>query len=257
MNYHSIITITLVIIAFSLSCQSEVVFDGIDDYITVSDSASLNITGNQLSINAWIYWTGTNSTLIEKIDDFSGKSRGFLIRRSSVASTDWRTYVANDSDGWKYAQVTLPQNQWFHFVLVYNGSTIQHYINGQASGSTTIWSGNIGTTLGQDLNIGREIANGNKYTMDGAITELAIWDIGLTQKDVDQLYQSRVKRTPLQVQPDDLLAYWPLDDVPNNASGNGRRFNDYSGNGNVGIGNDGTNNVGMIGMAESVLSYPE
>jgi len=57
---------------------------------------------------------------------------------------------------------------------------------------------------------------------------------------------------PLQIQPANLVGYWPLDDHPHNDtanSANGFTWNDLSGNGNTGT-SSGTNAQG-----ESILSY--
>jgi hypothetical protein len=39
-------------------------FDGVNDYLTAPNSTSLNITGNSLSVSAWVFPTSTSGTRV-------------------------------------------------------------------------------------------------------------------------------------------------------------------------------------------------
>ena len=57
----------------------------------------------------------------------------------------------------------------------------------------------------------------------------------------------------LQIQADDLIGYWPLDDLPEGSGINNLTFIDRSGNGNDGTGKDGDADSNAV--AEVILTY--
>jgi hypothetical protein len=99
-------------------------------------------------------------------------------------------------------------------------------------------------------NAGTSVAN-------GIMTEFCAWSgYKLTQSDVNQLALARIKNIPLQIQPANLKGYWPMDEVTDAASADLATLFDMSGNGNHGNPDNGANNTGILGSAESILSYP-
>ena len=81
---------------------------------------------------------------------------------------------------------------------------------------------------------------------------MAIWRAVLTPTEIALLAKSRVKGIPLQIQPSNLKAYWPLDEFADGATASGAgSIKDLSGNGN-----HGTPSNGPFGRPEFVLSRP-
>ena len=90
---------------------------------------------------------------------------------------------------------------------------------------------------------------------NGTISDVAVWSVAITDDEIALLAQSRMKRMPLQIQPSNLKAYLPLDDVSEGTTINTKDFIDMSGNGNNGTGSDAGGE--SIGEAETYISYPQ
>lgn len=99
---------------------------------------------------------------------------------------------------------------------------------------------------------------GNASTLtrcfDGVINEVAIWHDYLTASEIERL-QSHVKRMPLQVNPANLAAYWPLDDDQGDTASHNKVFRDLSDNLDPIRADWGPNSSGMQAQSETVLSY--
>jgi len=130
----------------------------------------------------------------------------------------------------------------------YNGSVIDVCLNGT-------WSSTVAQT-GNMRDSGHNVLT-NVYQRYAAHinSEFAIWNTNLTDGEVAQLMNAKLRYLPLQIKKANLKGYWPLDDHPQGTFINAKTFNDISGNGNHGTGVDANDNSTCI--AESILSYPQ
>ena len=103
--------------------------------------------------------------------------------------------------------------------------------------------------------LGRNVRTAYDSFFDGRLYEMAVWNSILTETEANLYCNSYLKRIALQIDPDNLVGYWPLDDYP---EGHGTlastTWKDLSGNGNDGTGVDADNDSDTV--AESVLTYP-
>jgi len=147
-------------------------------------------------------------------------------------------------------------NVWKHYGVTFSyglGSQIKFYIDGVAfSGSWLVGSGNFaGVTNASN----GKLVSGNPagWLFNGYMTEVAIWNAILTPIEMKNLAKGKVKRTPLQIRPNDLIAYWPLDSLKATTSATTTNlFRNLARNENHGT----PDSTGLKGVAESVLSYP-
>jgi hypothetical protein len=109
-------------------------FDGIDDWISISDSSTLDADLNSaFTLSFWYNKTsqidGVWDGIVEKEDSDTLWSYGFY-----TTPTEIRAAVSDTGNPVEY---TNPHNvstgTWNHIVLVYNGSTIKQYLNASAS----------------------------------------------------------------------------------------------------------------------------
>ena len=235
-------------------------FDGADDQINVGAQTELNVTS--LTIACWFKPTDiTNGTAAETIVENSvglGWALNANQNGTGVRDNGDVAFYANDG-GWKVATVAnvLTSGAWVHLSGTISGGNLKLYVNGSLSATT----GSFGTISysSPSFTIGEDTSSGADDTWAyGQIDECAFWDDALTDDEVAQLALSRVKRMPLQIQPSNLLGYWPLDDQPDGTSGDGDTYLDWNNtaNRNNGTGSDGANNTGLTNKAEEVLSYP-
>ncbi len=160
-------------------------FDGVDDYVRVADSDSLDVT-NDITIEAWVKtdgWTGTDQVIVSKFDYPSADEAyalyisegeiGFIL--SSDGGTTGRTHLTST--------YTLNIDQWYHIVATYSSSdsTTKLYVNGSYIDSTTHTGGIYNSA--QPLKIG--IVNAaNQAPFNGRIDEVKIYNRALSEEEI-------------------------------------------------------------------------
>ena len=171
-------------------------FDGVNDFILVPDSTSLDITG-AFSISAWVKSDGGSDEVLISKEGFpvSGDfKRGWALWSDGYWTDSGVTlYIWNGSS--LSSVVTgspLTTGEWSHVVAVYEPSTsIKIYVNGSLSATnTTSIPASINSTTA-DIAIGRwTTAYGTSYPFGGNIDELGIWNVSLDSDAVTALYNS-------------------------------------------------------------------
>ena len=232
--------------------------DGADDFVSVGAQAELNV--QNYTVACWYKSSGiTGSTEAETVFENSGTG-GFAlnVHQNNIGTRDNNDVACWVNDGsWKSTSTssdTLTTNVWSHIACTLGSGTIRLYVNGAEINST----GSIGTVAytSTAVYIGKDAGGADTYSF-GQVNECAMWDVALTATEMSQLYNSKMKRLPLNIDPTNLIGYWPLDDEEDGSSGDGDAFADMSTNRNNGTGDDGANNTGLTAKAEEVLSYPD
>jgi len=114
-------------------------------FVTISYNNNSNITGDKLTLEAWVYRTTSagNRIIISKINGTGGfvyylrlfgtNAVEFAVNNGTLATTD-------------SSSVTLSINMWHHVAGVYNGTEIKVFVDGSLSGTPTTLIGNISNT---------------------------------------------------------------------------------------------------------------
>lgn len=162
-------------------------FDGVDDYVGVADDAALDISGEQITVSAWIR--------ADRIDE-----RQVIVAKNAYGANSWileinpvdfgngkiNFYIdLSGFDGNFGSNTAVAVGDWCHVVGVYDGSEKKIYINGQLDASQAI-SGAIPTN-DQPVRIGGG-GNMSRY-FDGSIDEVAVYDRALSAGEVERLYR--------------------------------------------------------------------
>ncbi|MFH0949295.1 MAG: LamG domain-containing protein, partial [Candidatus Aenigmatarchaeota archaeon] len=148
-------------------------FDGFDDYVNVSDSSSLNITGNQITMEAWI-----KPISYADAGTIATKNMAYYFQVDGTAGINGRlaAYLYGINTGsYFYSSEIVPLNQWTHVVYTYNGSNLIFYINGTVSGNIGA-TGSIVPEREDSLRIGWDSSPGQRY-FNGNIDEVRILNI--------------------------------------------------------------------------------
>lgn len=127
-------------------------FDGQDDYVSVPDDESLDITGT-LTLSAWVY----------RPEQASGRQQGLIgkwtddYRSYALYLQGQRAHFALSDDGTKAGTVDLRSNSqiakgaWTHLMATYDGSVMRLYINGvldaEQAATLNIFAGDAPLTL--------------------------------------------------------------------------------------------------------------
>jgi len=164
-------------------------FDGIDDYVSVQDSLSLEVT-NGITIAAWIYpvqTDGDRSILGKIFDSDSLGTQAYTLQLSLNGKLHlaWWDSTGNGHKLWSTS--TVEMNKWSFVVGTYDGSYNRLYINGQLV-DLSATSGTIrAATSTSPLRIGMWWSTFPNY-FNGTIDEVMVYNRALSAEEVMALY---------------------------------------------------------------------
>ena len=158
-------------------------FDGVDDYVSVPTSTSIDSVGGmtKITVEAWVYvFGGTNNYQIVVM---KGDLDAEVDVRPETNVVRWGITNVTGNRVVKDTNVGFVINKWFHLAITYDGSNINLYVNGtlQDSQPTTgnIRSSGTGILLGE---------YSNNYWFNGTIDSVRIFNQALTPDQIDHLY---------------------------------------------------------------------
>jgi hypothetical protein len=173
----------------SLSAQAQIVqnalsFDGTNDYVDCGNNASVQITGNQITLEAWIYPTSWKSlvwqgNIIAKEQNGFGNDNGYMLRAGNNGSLN----LTLGSGSWSElisATNTLTLNTWQHVAGTYDGSYLRLYVNGNAVDSM---AANINISNSSSTLFIGDNGSGARY-FPGTVDEVRIWNIARTRSEL-------------------------------------------------------------------------
>jgi hypothetical protein len=167
-------------------------FDGTNDYIQASDSASLDI-GGPLTISAWARFDASNSVraLVSKNNDASARAYNayfeggvFYFQITSGGSGSSHYSIGSG--------VSVSSAQWTHYVVTWDGTLNSHaqmYVNGTPISVSTLGASMSGTNIynsSEPVRVGSK-SNGS-WHFAGAIDEVYIYNRALNLGEIAALY---------------------------------------------------------------------
>jgi hypothetical protein len=190
-------------------------FDGIDDYVEIPNSPSLNPI-DEITMAAWIYWEGPRYGTLATYDaqriiskrgtgtynsesyalwidgaggseDIDEKNRGNIAIRFDAAYTPYHRQITFD--------YSLNESQWYHLAATYDGSLTRLFINGQEIMETAFtedgrehFSGPISPS-DHSLLIGDWYRTGDQADrhFNGIIDDIRIYDRALLETETQEL----------------------------------------------------------------------
>ncbi len=167
-------------------------FNGIDNYMRVTDNATLNM-GNKMSIAIWVkatgYYTGPcyNSMCVMKSNPATLPSN-YFIRFADIyngctsPSTTQERFAGNNVVA---ATPFVQLNQWYSVVWTSDGVTEKIYVNCELKGSVP--AGGVPYTNISDLLMGKNVDPSFPYWLDGDLDEVRLYDRALNQDEVNVL----------------------------------------------------------------------
>jgi hypothetical protein len=165
-------------------------FDGVDDYVAFGSTPAVhNLGPGSFTLEAWVYYDGGTGaeSIIRKDGDYN-----MYLNGNTLHAEVWPG--GPGSPAWQRIDGTataLPANRWAHVAAVWNGSTMQLYVNGQPEASTTT-SGSI--TAAANLTLGKSLIYGN--LLAGRLDEVRIYTAALTQAQVQADLTSTTASVP-------------------------------------------------------------
>lgn len=191
---------------FSFAQSSSLFMPNAVNYIEVGD---LDVTGDQLTVEALIHYTGVSNNVVSKHTDPSNVN--YLLRIGSFEITTTNGFA--NFGGVAAAGVNLVQGETYHIAATYNGQFLRYYVNGCMTGEMP-WTGdmaqsNLVTAIGQQSACQCE-------QFRGFIDEVRIWNVARTQQEI----ADNMLNLPNPTVEPGLLAYYKFDGNFVNNQGN-------------------------------------
>lgn len=185
-------------------------FDGTDDFVDITSGTALFANLSEFTMCGYVYPTNQNAAWPD-FDGFFGIKDELIcdfyvaqINGTGVEAritTNTGTYTINPSD---LSPVAL--DEWSHYALVYTGSELELYVNGELDGSVAA-SGEI-TYDNLNLHLGKLVFGTNDFYLDGKLDEVTLWSKALTEDEIQQ-YMC-IEEDPSAIS--DLTAYYDFNE---------------------------------------------
>jgi len=206
-------------------------FDGEDSYISVTnDLNNALLPVKDITIETWVKlhehetWGG----YIGAFQDNGAYEKGWVLGnfddKFSFALSSTGT---GDSDGlltYLESSGTLQHNHWYHIAGTYDGSTMNIYVNGQLTGSSTDQSGNIYYDMSSFFSIGAYHDENEFFVLNGEMDEIRLWNTALAEETLQAWMHQEINDSHPQYT--NLISDWNC----NNLSGS--MLPDYKDNNN-------------------------
>ena len=219
-------------------------FDGTDDVVTVSDSASMDLdlaaTGSAPTgtLEAWIYIDAhiDNGGIIHKGDNTDLSDEAYSLSLGGAGTNTVVLTVRSGNPPGNVASVTsntaLAEDTWYHVAGVWDDNTgiddMRIYFNGVLD--TTLPATTLtARTTGGGLNIGQQFTTGaGSYApFDGYIDEVRVWD---TARDQDEIRNTMCRKiTSTEPEIANLMGYWRFDEETSSPDCPDETINDNDG----------------------------
>lgn len=166
---------------------------GFFHYLYVPYNNSLDIR-NGITMSAWIYLSSTTSgwqPLFYKDESSRTPSPyAMFIKNHKI------TYLHNEDD--YYSSLIVPSQEWVHVAVVWDGTFIKYYLNGQKD-THQDYEPTILTVSNGNLFIGYNPTGTGTY-YNGYMDDIRLYNRALTDQEIDDLYNFANNNIPQNVQ---------------------------------------------------------
>jgi pimeloyl-ACP methyl ester carboxylesterase len=173
-------------------------FDGQDDYITVPDSSSLQISTNEITVSARI-----------RLNDNVGVTQWRIAEKQQTREIAWGLEVFgneywgatgnninfHDSNGATWVnclanEVNLNARTWYHVVATDSNGIIKIYVDGNLAHECTNGLG-IPALIVSPIEVARNLME-NNFFFNGILDEVRIYNRALTEAEIQALYSGEL-----------------------------------------------------------------
>lgn len=161
-------------------------FDGANDYIEIPSTTDFAFGTGGFTISLWVNFDALTSGGYN-ILDFRTSGSGTTVGSLWINSTNGLRWYVNGG----YLSANIPaasflNNTWYNVIILNNGSTTSFYLNGTSIGSAS----DTTSYTAAPLTIGDY--SGGGYVVNGSISNVSVWNAGLTSSQVTEIYSEGV-----------------------------------------------------------------
>ena len=163
-------------------------FDGVDDFINISDNITLELLNTAFTINAWIQPASLiGGQIIYKGQSFGNNQPKYIYQWNNGIYAYHTNGPGQNTGTWFYS-IPSSITEWVMATVVRSGENIYFYQGGNLIASLP-YIPSIVSTTGFDLRIGGPEPNGgNGWT--GKIDDVCIWNRALSQTEILSLFNA-------------------------------------------------------------------
>ena len=171
--------------------------DGTGDYMEIPDSASLNISGGELTIATWVYFddvTGPPEIVIAKPFTVGQHASPYFSYGLHILSNGTPRFwlVTDDAAGNAPGSTNLESGRWYHMAGVYDGNQMILYVDGEVAASRN----KTGNITGYDTVLRLGTNGGLTEQMDGRLDDVRIFNHALDQTDLQAVMVQTGEKYP-------------------------------------------------------------
>ena len=174
--------------------EQALTLDGVDDFVEVGNTASLQITG-AITVESW-FRTSRDYSALTPFNVLAGKWFAGGTRAAYALAISDSTHLAgaeglsfiiyNDSFNHLAAASNLDYNdgQWHHAAGTWDGSTISLYVDGALVASNTDGAFGAISDISDQFRIGTDAWSDSTRWFEGALDDVRVWNVARTQAEV-------------------------------------------------------------------------
>lgn len=178
-------------------------FDGVNDYIDVSDKFNFIHNTKTFSISVWLkmdsYNTNTSSVILG--NNYTSSQIGFQFwidnRQNAAGRTEALKF--NLWDGTNSSDLlednVVSDNNWHNYVVVGDGTTLKYYKDGTQLTDTDSLPASTSSTAFANLRLGANTISTPSAYLDGNLDEVGFWNTALTSTQVSEIYNAKGTNT--------------------------------------------------------------
>ena len=213
-----------------IAVENFLTFDGKDDFVDCGRDASLQISGNEITVEAWFKINNAKtatwqSTILAMDHSEANNDVGYFMRANGNGQIEWgfgdgKWNEVKSADGVQLFEL----GTWNHVAGVYDGTYQKIYLNGNLISTSVAFTTLVKATPKENLYIGSTPSFATTRVIDAGLAEVRVWNVARTDSEIKEFATKRI--TGLET---GLSGYWPINE------GQGQTITDISSNNNNGI----------------------
>jgi murein DD-endopeptidase MepM/ murein hydrolase activator NlpD len=162
--------------------KSAAFFDGVDDYLTVPSTPSLELINKEITLMAWVRPKPGfhEQPIISKYDENAGSTPQYRFGYNPNG-----LYFGFNSTANNYIHHSLPfrlvADKWQHIAVTYNGVYVKYYVNGKLNAQVPQRGAIDKNTM--IIQLGRDVYGATSY-YHGYLDEVRIFNKALTEREI-------------------------------------------------------------------------